>query len=258
MFSLIVSILSLAGWIYLFYAVIDYLGSKFLNLQLLKHRSVVKEILLIHLIFVVFILLGIAELKIKGTYESKEYGLFVDFCNAIWVGFLSNPWFYFCSVISFFLILVIYQCVSKKSQEQKIVKPLGLLVSIVLIIVFSVEILDYRIAFCQLSYKNLGKTIMIPNIAKKNCAEKIAVENNEAKMCSKYGDPGECYYKLGAKTSDISFCKKIEEESFYKFFAAKCYYRIAVNNKDLSLCEKTGDLSKACVGNIKNIPVSGW
>ena len=248
----LINILSLAGWIYFFYAVVDYLGNKFLNLRLFKPRGILKEILIIHLGFIIFALLGLIEMGIRKT-DPNAYGLFGYLFALMWLGFLSTPLLYFYSLAFLLLILKIYQCVFLKSQKSKIVKAIGLLVSIIFIS-FNLGITDYRVVLCQLNYKNICGTITaIGNDTKKICAEKIALENNEFELCKKFGDPSECYYNLGVKTNDKSFCKKIEEEGEYEFFAADCYYKIALNKKDLSLCKKSGEHLRHCAASIMNV-----
>ena len=237
MFDLI-NILSLAGWIYLFYAVVDYLGNKFLNLRPFESGSIIKEILLVNLIFLVLALLGIIEMSIMGVSDQEELGPFGVITLIISFGFLMVPLSYFYYLALFLLTLKIYQYVFKKFQKKRVL--LVLLISVVFTLAgFDLEFSDQRITLCQLEYKNIGKAMRrSPEYVKKKCAENIAAKNDEWEMCGKFGDPSECYYEFGIKTNDASFCKKIEEEGKYEHIASKCYYKIALSTKNPSLCEK--------------------
>lgn len=238
MFDLI-NILSLVGWIYLFYATVDYLGSKFFNLRPFKSGGIIKEVLLVNLIFLVLALLGIIEMSIMGVSNEEELGPFGVITLFITFGFLMSPLSYFYYLAFFLLTLKIYQYVSKKFQKKRAVTLLVLLISVVFTFInFDLEFSDHKITLCQLEYKNIGKAIRrSPGYIKKNCAEKLAMENNEWEMCGKFGDPSECYYEFGVKTNDTSFCKRIEEEGKYEHLASKCYYNIALSTKNSSLCE---------------------
>ena len=235
MFDLI-SILSLAGWIYLFYVVIDYLGNKLFNLRLLKQRGIIKEVLLIILGFAIFILVGI----ISGKYSF--YGILFLLFRMSWICFFS--------LVFILIVLKIYQYVAKSKRGRVV----GLLISIIFI-TFNLEFSDYRILLCQISYENISKTILpIAHDTKRICAERVAVENNEPELCANSGDYlSECYYELGVKTNDESFCKKIEEEGKYIFFASDCYYEIALNKKDVSLCRNAGNRTKSCYVKLADI-----
>lgn len=214
MINLIILILSFAGWIYLFFTVIDYLGNKFFNVRILKSRKFSGETLLINLCLIFFILAGSIEMSIKGTdiIGISTYGplgnlyLFL-FTSLAWSPIMV-PIIYFPLLIFLSLILKIYRCISKEPKKNKTFSMAGLLVAIFFVALGS-GIIDFEEMFKETT-------------------------------CGKLGDPGECYYKLGIKTNDISFCEKIEEQSKYKFYALDCYYEIASNTKDFSLCKKVG------------------
>lgn len=235
-------IFSFVGLVYLLYATIDYLGNKLFNFRIFKPRKFIKEVLLINIGFVTFVLIGIVEMTITGTKGPNDYlGLFGHLSMTVLAGSAMAPWFYLpllAFLLAFSLVVLrIYQYIFRKSQKSKIVWMMGLITAVVFVS-FSLGVSDYRIVLCQLKYENLGRTITNSELIGRECARKIAVENNEVEVCGKFGDPGECYYELGVKLNDKSFCDKIEEESEYKFYASDCYAEVALNTKDSSLCKK--------------------
>jgi len=256
----ITNFFSLIGWVYLFYAIVDYLGSKFFNLHFFRSRSVIKEILLINIIFIIVIIILAVLSNSFGPSADSSAPLFVLIIYILAVvlqSYLSDLFYY---ILILFLSLKIYQFILKKSQKNKIVKIVGLLVAIIFII-SSLGTKDFRVVLCQLNYENIVETIMFPGSSTKDCVIKIALENNEVELCNKFGDPNECLYQLGLKTNDISFCEKIKKKSgeynpydddFSDMYIEDCYNGIALAKKDLSLCEKSGKHLKSCVLEIAN------
>ena len=248
MFDLTV-ILSFTGLVYLLYAIIDYLGNKLFNFRIFKPRKFIREMLLVNLGFVIFILIGFIEIiAIGGTNDltcfrdpNAHIGPFAYFFVAIVLGSFMAPWFYIPLVIFFLavslIVLKIYQYIFKKSRKSKIVWIMGLITAIIFIS-FSLGVSDYRIMLCQLKYENLGKMIINSGFVGEECVKKIAIKNNEVEICGKFGNPNECYYELGVKLNDKSICDKIKEGSEYDFYASDCYSEVALNTKDPSLCKK--------------------
>ena len=235
-------IFSFAGWVYLLYTVIDYSGNRLFGFRIFKPRKFIKEILLINLGLVVLVLIGFIEISITGVRNlSNDYfGLFGHLSLIVLLAFrvplLYVPLLIFFIAVSL-IVLKIYQYIFKKSQRNKMVWIIGLITAVIFI-GFGLGVSDYRIVLCQLKYENLGRTITSPELIGRECVKKIALENNEVEMCGKFGDPGECYYELGVKLNDKSFCDKIEKESEYKFYASGCYAKVALSTKDSFLCKK--------------------
>lgn len=211
MIDFIISILFFIGLAYLSFVIVDYFGNKFFNVKI----STVKKTLLVNLCLISFILAGFVEMSMKSVrntgvaLDANTFGPLGYLSFSLWTSLawspIMVPIIYLSLLTLLLLVLKIYRYTSKESEERKTVSMAGLLIAIFLV-VFGSGVINFKGAF-------------------------------EETTCGKLGDSGECYYELGVKTNDISFCEKIKEESKYKFYASDCYYEIALNTKDFSLCK---------------------
>lgn len=75
---------------------------------------------------------------------------------------------------------------------------------------------------------------------KDECNSKMALEKQDANLCSKMFDKSEredCYYELAIKTSNASLCKELEKRAIYSPKKNDCFKKIAFNSKDANICE---------------------
>lgn len=69
------------------------------------------------------------------------------------------------------------------------------------------------------------------------CYFKLAIKNNDAKLCSKAGlSDTDCYLQLAIKNNSLSICDMLVYPGNY-YYQTTCYTKLAIINNDLKICD---------------------